>query len=101
MRAFGRDFDQLEETTILLAFVFLVSTGLRIALYLVAGHAYFGSFVLEEVTVVLFFFVSLARGLSFIAGLISLALWLLRSCGGGLYERLPLNKNKLQNLFKR
>ncbi|MFP5238083.1 MAG: hypothetical protein ACLGSD_19475 [Acidobacteriota bacterium] len=101
MRAFGREFDQLEEATILLALVFLITTGLRVAFYYAAGHRYFGSFVFEEITVVLFFFVSLARILSFIAGLISLALWLLRSFGGAFYERLPLNRDKLQHLFKR
>jgi hypothetical protein len=101
MRAFGREFDQLEEATILLALAFLISTGSRIALLYAGGHRYFGSFVFEEVAVVLFFLVSLARILSFIAGIVSLALWLLRSCGGGLYERLPLQKDKLQHLFKR
>lgn len=101
MRAFGREFDQLEEATFLLGLVFLITTGSRIALFQVAGHRYFGSAAFEDVTVVLFFFVSLGRILSFIAGVVSLALWLLRSCGGGLYERLQFNKDKLQHLFKR
>jgi hypothetical protein len=100
MQAFGRELDQLEETTILLALVFLVSTGLTAALGVAVTHVHQGG-VAFSVIALLGLFAALARGLSFAAGAISLLLWAFRSCGLGVYERLPLHKDKLQHLFKR
>jgi hypothetical protein len=100
MRVFGRELDELEEPLVSLALVFLASTAIFALTYRALASLQTGS-VSFAILVVLLLFAKLARGLSFVAGSVVLALWILRSLGRPLYERFRVPGNKIQGLFRR
>jgi hypothetical protein len=74
LKAFDRELDELEETIVYLALVFLVSSIL---------NNFVGRFI-----GIVSFFASLACSLSLLAGFVAILLWVLRRFGSPLYSRL-------------
>jgi len=88
MRVFDRELDELEETIVYLALVFLVSTAIV---------ALVGRFV-----GIVGLIAGLASSLSLVAGLVSILLWLFRSAASPLYVRLHgPETNSIQGIFPR